>query len=166
MSGVREIRVEHVRADQSAKRPADKFCRSSRGGRRPALRFLQGADPHTTQHAAAQGNTTVLTTDHDGIAAREHLHLDPLVKTDTPEMLGPFAAVIQRNHPITHPARAVLQTECHLPNHKLLYLRLSLKDGSRQSILAGDPVLLTWLPAIPARRAGRTAQRDKGLYRI
>ena len=102
------------------------------------MRFLQGTNLHATQHATTQGNTAVLATDEDRIATREHLDFDALMEAYAPEVLGPLTVVIQRNHPITHQAGAVLQTECRLPIHKFLYSRLSLKDGLRQSIIPGE----------------------------
>ena len=128
------------------------------------MRFLQGTNLHATQHATTQGNTAVLATDEDRIATREHLDFDALMEADAPEVLGQFTVVIQRNHPITHPAGAVLQTECRLPIHKFLYLRLSLKDGLRQSIIPGEgPVAVRGRGPLVPRTLPRNGLRQRKL---
>jgi hypothetical protein len=74
-------------------------------------RNFQGANLHATQHAAAQGDATVLAADHDRIAAGKNLDFRALMEPDAPEMRGPFACVVQSNDRAGSAAGTLGETE-------------------------------------------------------
>ena len=101
------------------------------------LHFLQRANQNAAEHAAAQGDATVVAADHHRIAPGKNLDLSAFVEPDPSQMRRPFAVVIERNDPRGRVTRRAGQTMELGLGHIFLRLNLNQRGASGKCVKGG-----------------------------